>query len=75
MVDLWAENIATYNKGSLDSQARARSVLEKNGVKFTDPSAQELAATRTAMIAAIDPLIKEAKFSAEVVKLVKDSIA
>ena len=74
MTDLWAENIAAYDKGSLDSQAKARGVLEQNGVKFTDPGAQALAATRTAMIDAVAPLIREAKLSPEIVKLVKDSI-
>jgi TRAP-type C4-dicarboxylate transport system substrate-binding protein len=74
MADLWAENIAAYDKGSLDSQARARSVLEQNGVKFHDSSAQELATTRTAMIDAVEPLIKDAKLSLEIVKLVKESI-
>jgi TRAP-type C4-dicarboxylate transport system substrate-binding protein len=74
MVDLWADNIAGYDKGSADSQARARGILEKNGVKFHDASAQELATTRTAMIDAMGQLIKDAKLSPEVVKLVKEAV-
>jgi C4-dicarboxylate-binding protein DctP len=74
MTDLWAANIAAYNKGSINSQARARGILEKNGVKFHDASARELAATRTAMIDAMEPLIKEAKLSPEIVKLVKEAV-
>ena len=74
MVDLWSENLAAYNKGSADSQARARGILEKEGVKFHDASARELATTRTAMIDAMGPLIKEAKLSPDLVKLVKETI-
>ncbi len=74
MVDLWAENLAAYNKGSAASQAKARGTLEKEGVKFHDASADELATTRKAMIDAMDPLIKEAKLSPEIVKLVKEAV-
>jgi C4-dicarboxylate-binding protein DctP len=73
MVDLWAEHIGDYRKNAAASQANARKVLETNGVKFHDPSADESAATRKAMLADIGSLIKEAKLSAEVVKLVKES--
>ncbi len=74
MVDLWAANIADYRKGAAASQANARGILEKNGVKFHDPSAEEVAATRKAMMADIDTLIKDAKLSPEIVGLVKDSV-
>ncbi|HTR83043.1 MAG TPA: TRAP transporter substrate-binding protein DctP [Reyranella sp.] len=74
ITDLWAENIATYNKNAIASQTRARGILEKNGVKFHDATAREIATTRTAMIDAVDPLIKEAKLSPELVKLVKENI-
>jgi C4-dicarboxylate-binding protein DctP len=74
MTDLWASNIAAYDQGSIDSQARARTILEKNGVKFTDASARELATTRTAMIDQADSLIKDAKLSPEIVKLVKEAV-
>jgi len=73
MTDLWAANIADYRKGSATSQANARKVLETNGVKFHDPSAEESAATRKAMIGDIQALIKDAKLSPEVVALVKES--
>ena len=49
-------------------------VLEQNGVKFHDPDTRELATTRTAMIDAMAPLIKEAKLSPEIVKLVKEAV-
>ena len=75
MTDLWASNIAAYDKGSIDSQARARGILEKNGVKFHDASARELATTRTAMIDQAESLIKDAKLSPEIVKLVKEAVS
>jgi C4-dicarboxylate-binding protein DctP len=75
MTDLWASHIDGYDKGSIASQARARGILEKNGVKFHDASAQELATTRTAMIDAVAPLIKDAKLSTEIVRLVKEAVS
>jgi len=74
MTDLWAENIDGYDKASAASQAKARQTMQQNGVTFFDPTADELAATRKAMIADIEPLIKDAKLSAEVVKLVKEAV-
>ncbi len=72
MVDIWAANIAGYRKGAATSQANARGVLEKNGVKFFDPTADELAAVRKVMMGDIDALIKDAKLSPEIVSLCKD---
>ena len=74
MIDLWAENIAAYRKGSHASQANARKVLEANGVSFKDPSPDELSATRKAMLAQLDVVVAEAKLSAEVVSYVKQAI-
>jgi TRAP-type C4-dicarboxylate transport system substrate-binding protein len=74
MTDLWAANIAGYRKGAAESQAGARGILEKNGVKFHDPSADESGAIRKAMMADLDTLIKDAKLSPEIVSLVKDSV-
>src|SRR5476651_1899138 len=74
MTDLWAANIADYRRGAAVSQANARGILEKNGIKFHDPSAEEAGATRKAMMGDIQALIKDAKLSPEVVALVKDSV-
>jgi C4-dicarboxylate-binding protein DctP len=74
MIGLWGENIAAYRKNSHASQANARKVMEANGVKFTDPSADEVAATRKAMFADIDVMVKDAKLSPEVVAAVKAAI-
>jgi TRAP-type transport system periplasmic protein len=74
MTDLWAANVESYNKGAAASQANARGILEKNGVKFYDPPANELATTRAAMIDDLATLVKDSKLSPEIVKLVKDSV-
>jgi len=74
MTDLWASHIDGYDKGSIASQARARGILEKNGVTFHDASASELSTTRKAMIEAASSLIKDAKLSPELVKLVKEAV-
>jgi TRAP-type transport system periplasmic protein len=74
MTDLWAQNIDGYNKGCATSQANARGILAKNGVKFFDPDARELATTRTAMIDDVGTLVKDAKLSPEIVKLVKEAV-
>jgi TRAP-type transport system periplasmic protein len=74
MTDLWAANIGRYRQGAADSQANARKVLESNGVKIHDPSAEELAATRKAMMGDIGSLIKDAKLSSEIVNLVKEAV-
>jgi len=74
MTDLWAANIADYRKNAAASQANARGVLEKNGIKFHDPSADESAAVRKGMMADLATLIKDAKLSSEIVSLVKDSV-
>jgi C4-dicarboxylate-binding protein DctP len=68
MTDLWASNISTYRQHAGEKQAEARKVMEANGVHFTDPSEDILAAARKAQEADVNTLIKEAKLSPEVVK-------
>lgn len=74
MTDLWAANIGTYRSNAFASQANGRKALEANGVTFTDPSAAVLADTRKRMIADQDSMIRDAKLSPEVVKLVQEAI-
>lgn len=74
MTDLWAEHISGYRKNAAASQLNGRKVMEQNGVKFTDPAADELAATRKAMLGDVDALIKDAKLTPEIVKLVKEAL-
>lgn len=68
MTDTWAANIPTYRANAMESQARARKLMEDNGVTFADPSEAVLDAARKAMQADVDTLIKDAKLSPEVVK-------
>jgi hypothetical protein len=74
MTDLWSENIAGYRTNAAGSQLNARKVMEQNGIKFTDPAADDSAALRKSMLNDVDPLIKDAKLSPEIVKLVKEAI-
>ena len=74
LVDVWAENIAAYRKGSHAAQASARKILEANGVTIKDPTADELTLTRKAMLAQLDVLVAEAKLSAELVAFVRQAV-
>ena len=74
LIDVWAANIAEYRKIGLASQGKARKILEANGVKFHDPDEAEQGPIRKAMMADLPSLIKDAKLSPEIVKLVKESV-
>lgn len=74
MLHLWAENIPTYRANMARAQHEARRTMEANGVSFTDPTPQELADTRKRMTAAQDDLIRDAKLSPEIVRLVHEAI-
>ncbi len=74
MLDLWAKNIPIYRENAAAAQSRARKLLEEKGVAFVDPSKDELASNRRVMQADIASLVKEAKLSPEIVRLVDDAI-
>jgi TRAP-type transport system periplasmic protein len=74
MLDLWAANIGTYRANAAASQARARKMMETNGVVFTDPSQDVLDKARKAMQADLGTLVKDAKLSPDVVKLSEASV-
>lgn len=73
MTDIWFSNISTYRDNAAASQARARKTMEQNGVAFTDPSPETLAAARKAMQGDVATLIREAKLSQAVVKASEDA--
>ena len=75
MRDVWAANIARYRAMSAKSQADARETMKSHGVTFVDPSAEQLATDRKRMIAAQADLIRDAKLSPDIVKLVNDTVA
>ena len=74
MRDVWAANIERYRAMSGKSQAEARKTMQSNGVSFFDPPADQLAADRKRMIAAQADLIRDTKLSADIVKLVTDTV-
>jgi C4-dicarboxylate-binding protein DctP len=74
MRDVWAANIDRYRAMSAKSQADARETMKSNGVSFVDPPADRLASDRKRMIDAQGDLIRDAKLSADIVKLVTDAV-
>jgi TRAP-type transport system periplasmic protein len=74
MRDVWAANIGRYREMSTKSQADARVTMQSNGVTFVDPPADQVAADRKRMIAAQADLIRDTKLSADIVKLVGDTV-
>jgi TRAP-type C4-dicarboxylate transport system substrate-binding protein len=74
MTDVWAANIGTYRTNAAASQARARKIMEDNGVNFTDPSQATLDKARKAMQADVGTLVKDAKLSPEIVRLADDAV-
>ena len=74
MREIWAANVERYRAMSAKSQADARAAMQANGVTFTDPSAEQVASDRKRMIAAQADLIRDTKLSADIVKLVGDTV-
>ena len=72
--DVWAANVDRYRAMSAKSQADARVTMTANGVTFADPPADQVAADRKRMIAAQADLVRDTKLSAEIVKLVSDTV-
>jgi TRAP-type C4-dicarboxylate transport system substrate-binding protein len=70
MTTLWKENIATYRANMAAAQTQARKTLEEHGVKFFDPSPQQIADLRKRMMAEQDRLAKDIKMSPDLVKMV-----
>ena len=74
MREVWAANVERYRAMSAKSQADARAAMQANGVSFFDPPAEQIAADRKRMIAAQADLIRDTKLSADIVKLVGDTV-
>ncbi len=74
MRDVWQANIERYRAMSAKSQADARKTMQSNGVTFVDPPADRVEADRKRMVAAQADLIRDTKLSAEIVKLVSDTV-
>ena len=74
MRDVWAANIERYRAMSAKSQANARATMQSNGVIFVDPPADQVEADRKRMVAVQADLIRDTKLSADIVKLVGDTV-
>jgi C4-dicarboxylate-binding protein DctP len=74
MTDLWAQNIGTYRTNMAAAQAKARKTLESHGVKFVDPTPQQIAADRKRMLPEQASLAKTLKISPELVKLISAEV-
>jgi len=74
MRDVWAANVDRYRAMSAKSQADARETMKSNGVSFVDPPADKLASDRKRMIDAQADLIRDAKLSPDIVKLVTEAV-
>jgi C4-dicarboxylate-binding protein DctP len=74
MREVWSANLDGYRAMSAKSQADARETMKSHGVSFVDPTPEQFAADRKRMIAAQADLIRDAKLSADIVKLVGDAV-
>jgi C4-dicarboxylate-binding protein DctP len=73
MGEVWMSNISGYRANAAASQARARKLMQDNGVTFVDPSDDVLSASRQRLQAAVAALIRDAKLSPEIVRLSEES--
>jgi TRAP-type transport system periplasmic protein len=71
MVDVWAKNLPRYREAMAARQADARKTLEAHGVKFFDPSTQQIDAIRAGMMAHSDDWAKQMKISAPMLALLQ----
>jgi C4-dicarboxylate-binding protein DctP len=74
MTDQWAANIAIYRQNASEAQERARGILEEHDIGVVDPAPDTLAQARSGMRAEAGALIKDAKFSPDIVKLSADAL-
>jgi TRAP-type transport system periplasmic protein len=72
--EVWASNVERYRAMSAKSQADARETMKSHGVSFVDPAPEQFAADRKRMMAAQADLVRDAKLSADIVKLVGDTV-
>jgi TRAP-type C4-dicarboxylate transport system substrate-binding protein len=63
MLDLWAKNSPAWRAAMAKAQAEAREVLIQHGVKFVDPTPQQIAETRQSLMANQDAMIAEMKIT------------
>ena len=74
MTDLWAENIPAYRNNMAAAQARGRVTMEKNGVKFTDITADQATEIRDRMLKEQDAVAKDLRVSVEIQTLMAQDL-
>jgi len=74
VVEVWAQNIGGYRDAMAAAQAKARDELIEHGVKFTVPTAEQLAAVRQKMMLEQDQIAKELKLSPDLVKAATEAM-
>ena len=68
VVELWAKNIPIYRANMAKAQIEARKTLIEHGIKFVDPTPQQILEIRQKMMPTQDAVAAELKVSAELVK-------
>jgi TRAP-type C4-dicarboxylate transport system substrate-binding protein len=74
MTALWAENIPVYRTNMAAAQARGRVTMEKNGVKFTDITADQATEVRDRMLKEQDAVAKDLRVSMEIQTLMAQDL-
>ena len=75
LTDLWRSKISAYRADMAAAQARARDTVQSHGITVAVPSAQELAARRSAMMDRQNEVAKLSNISAEMVATISADIA
>jgi TRAP-type C4-dicarboxylate transport system substrate-binding protein len=73
VLDVWAKNNPRYRQEMARRQDNARKELEERGVRFTDPSAAQLAEVRAGMATQGDEWARQIKISPAMLALLKQS--
>jgi C4-dicarboxylate-binding protein DctP len=68
MTETWVKSVPAYRENSVAAQRQGRKVLEEKGVKFVDPTAEEIAAVRARMMTEQDHVAKEIKISPQMLQ-------
>jgi C4-dicarboxylate-binding protein DctP len=68
MTETWVKSVPAYRENSVAAQRQGRKVLEEKGVKFVDPTAEEIAAVRARMMSEQDHVAKEIKISPQMLQ-------
>lgn len=73
-LEVWNELVPKQREIARREQKLARELMEKKGVKFYDPSDEELAKWRKVIMPIQDTLVKDLKHDPELVKLAKKAL-